>query len=58
MENGRRALHGGHFHLQGRRGTNSFARKPSAVIGASPGKIGTGVPLFVVNTRPSVLEAY
>jgi hypothetical protein len=41
MENGRRALHGGHFHLQGRRGTNSFARKPSAVIGASPGKFGT-----------------
>jgi len=24
-------------------GTNSFARKPSAVIGASPGKIGTAV---------------
>ncbi|MDB4906098.1 MAG: NADPH-dependent reductase [Gemmatimonadetes bacterium] len=25
------------------RGTNSFARKPSAMIGASPGKIGTAV---------------
>ena len=24
-------------------GTNSFARRPSAVIGASPGKIGTAV---------------
>jgi chromate reductase len=24
-------------------GTNSFARKPSAVIGASPGKIGTAI---------------
>jgi hypothetical protein len=41
MEDGRRALHGGHIHLQGRLGTNSFARKPSAVIGASPGKFGT-----------------
>ena len=25
------------------KGTNSFARKPSAIIGASPGKIGTAV---------------
>ena len=28
---------------QGGHGTNSFAHKPSAVIGASPGKIGTAV---------------
>jgi hypothetical protein len=29
------------FIFRARLGTNSFARKPSAVIGASPGKFGT-----------------
>jgi chromate reductase, NAD(P)H dehydrogenase (quinone) len=47
-------------------GTNSFARKPSAVIGASPGKIGTalaqqnlrGVLSFCDSPQMTAPEAY
>ena len=47
-------------------GTNSFNRKPSAVIGASPGKIGTavaqqnlkGILSYCNSPQMSVMEAY
>ena len=47
-------------------GQNSFARKPSAIIGASPGKIGTAVAqqhlrsilAFCNSPQMNALEAY
>jgi chromate reductase len=47
-------------------GSNSFARKPSAIIGASPGKIGTalaqqslrGVLAFCNSPQMNAIEAY
>jgi chromate reductase, NAD(P)H dehydrogenase (quinone) len=47
-------------------GTNSFNRKPSAIIGASPGKIGTavaqqnlkGILSYCNSPQMNVLEAY
>lgn len=38
-------------------GTNSFARKPTAVIGASPGKIGTAVAQQNLRSILSYLDA-
>src|SRR5690554_615160 len=38
-------------------GTNSFARKPTAVIGASPGKIGTAVAQQNLRSVLSYLDA-
>lgn len=38
-------------------GTNSFARKPTGIIGASPGGIGTAVMQFSMRSVLSFLDA-